>query len=249
MRSAIRLVTPHRTPLSPLMTKRSGELRMDTRQLPLRDFKAAGAHLDATLNDTFVAITADAVARYHRVCASECPELRLHIPVNIRNERTAALAGNQFVPARISLQLGSATLREEAASIRDQLLALSNEPALHHINTVSAAIQRLGKPISRWIIGGMMKGVDVLASNVPGPPFPMYLAGSKIEQFYGFGPPAGAALNITLFSYNGSVWLGITTDAAAVVERKLFLSSLDEAIAAAMPHLDAKPELDAVGAW
>ncbi len=75
-----------------------------------------------------------------------------------------------------------------------------------------------------------MKGVDVLASNVPGPNFPLYVAGVKVDRFHAFGPPAGAALNITLFSYDGSINLGITTDEAAVTDRELFLRCLDEAI-------------------
>jgi hypothetical protein len=77
----------------------------------------------------------------------------------------------------------------------------------------------------------MMRGVDVLASNVPGPNFPLYVAGVKVERFHAFGPPAGAAVNITLFSYDGTVNLGITTDEAAITDRELFLRCLDDAIA------------------
>jgi hypothetical protein len=77
----------------------------------------------------------------------------------------------------------------------------------------------------------MMKGVDVLASNVPGPNFPLYVAGVRVERFHAFGPPAGAALNVTLFSYDGTVNLGITIDEAAITDRHRFLRCLDEAIA------------------
>lgn len=230
--SAIRVVMPNRTPHSRLMTKRSSELWMHTRQIPLDAVRAAGRAVDASLNDTFVTVVANAIERYHASHGVACPKLRVHMPVNIRNERTAALAGNQFVPARVSLRLtGQQCPAARISSVRDQLDELRSEPALPHINTVSAAIQRLGKPVSRWIIGGMMKSVDVLASNVPGPPFPLYLAGSRIEQFFAFGPPAGAALNVTLFSYDGTVHLGITTDGAAVTDRERFLACLDESVA------------------
>ena len=221
------------------MIKRSGELRMDTRVIPLPELKSAGNAADASLNDTFITLITDALARYHDRLDVACPRLRVHMPVNIRNARTATLAGNQFVPARLSLKLSGEIGPERSKSVRDQLTQLGEEPALHHVNTVSAAIQRLGKPISRWIIGGMMKGVDVLASNVPGPPFPLFLAGARVEQFYGFGPPAGAALNVTLFSYDGNVSLGITTDAAAVVDRSLFLSCVDDAIGATIEGHDS----------
>jgi len=76
-----------------------------------------------------------------------------------------------------------------------------------------------------------MKGVDVLASNVPGPDFPLFLAGAKIEQFYAFGPPAGASLNVTMFSYDGAVGMALTIDGAAISDRALFRHCFDRVLA------------------
>ena len=226
--SSVRLVMPNRRPCSPMMTGRSAEIRLDTRTLPLDEVKQAGRADGGSINDVFVTIATDAVRRYHHEHGHGCDRLRVHMPVNARTARTAGLAGNQFVPARVVLRFdeGHTTL----AAVRSQLERLRDEPALHHITKVSAAVQRLGRPISRWIIGGMMLGVDVLASNVPGPPFPLYLAGAKIDRFVAFGPPAGAALNITAFSYDGDLHLGVTTDAEGVTDRAVFLECLDAAI-------------------
>ena len=69
------------------------------------------------------------------------------------------------------------------------------------------------------------------ASNVPGPPFPLYLAGAQVEEFYAFGPPVGAALNVTLFTYDGNANLAITLDRAAVTDRAAFLECLDASLA------------------
>ena len=153
------------------------------------------------------------------------------MPINIRDAATADRAGNQFVPARIVMNVGDDDAEGRLRRVSKHLAAVRQEPALRWVNSVSAAIQRLGVPISRRIIGGMMKVVDVLASNVAGPPCPLYLAGEHVEEFYAFGPPAGAALNITLFSYDSTVHLGVTTVAAAVESRRQFMSCLDEAIA------------------
>ena len=232
--SAIRVVIPNRTPLSSLMTERSGELCLHSRAVPLRAVKDAGRAAGVSLNDVFVGIVTDAVARYHDASGVPCERLRIHMPVNIRNERTATLAGNQFVPARLALRVPKRGVLRGLASVSDQLERLRAEPGLAHINTVSSAIQRLGVPAARWIIGGMMKGVDVLASNVPGPRFPLYLAGARINDFVAFGPPAGAALNVTLFSYQSTLYLGVTTDSGAIPDRHAFLACLDEAIEAAV---------------
>jgi WS/DGAT/MGAT family acyltransferase len=230
VRSMAKVVWPHRTPHSSLMTERSAHLHLDHRTIPLRALKEAGRSAGVSLNDAFVALVADAVGRYHDHHHVPCDRLRVHMPVNVRNARTANLAGNQFVPARISLQVPPRDQAGRLVRVSDQIERLRAEPGLPHINAVSAAVHRTGVAMTRWIIGGMMKGVDVLASNVPGPNFPLYLAGARVEHFVAYGPPAGAALNVTLFSYRSTVYLGITTDAAAIPDRERFLTCVDEAI-------------------
>lgn len=224
--SAARLVWPHRTPLSEVMTDRSTIRRLDTRSVPLTRLKEAGGS-SASVNDVFVTIVADALRRYHERLGVSCRRLRFHIPVNARTARTADLAGNEFVPARVVLPIDP---DDTLQLVRDRLARLRAEPALRHVTAISAALHRVGRRLSRAVLGGMMLGVDVLASNVPGPPFPIYVAGARIDRFVAFGPPAGAAVNITLLSYDGGTQLGITTDPAAVADRELFLACIDDAI-------------------
>ena len=62
----------------------------------------------------------------------------------------------------------------------------------------------------------MLKHVDFLASNVPGIPVRLYLAGAGVDQLYGFGPTIGAAVNFTLVSYCGTCFVGINSDMGAI---------------------------------
>ena len=243
--SAGRLVVPHRTPLSTEMTERSGSLQMHHRDLKLADMRNAAEAAGVTINDLFVTVVAEALRLYHVRRGTSCGRLRVHIPVNSRTERTASVAGNDFVPARLALRI-TPDGDGRAASVSEQLARLRSEPALRHVNTVSAVVQKLGKRSSRSIIGGMMQGVDVLASNVPGPPIPLYLAGARIDRFVGFGPPAGAAVNVTLVSYDGMVTLGITSDRAAVRQPKLLVRCFDDAIKELIPTATARRHLVAV---
>ena len=64
--------------------------------------------------------------------------------------------------------------------------------------------------LTRFKLADRMPPVhNVVVSNVPGPGFPVYLAGAKLEQAYPMGPVLeGAGLNITVLSYCDSVDVG-----------------------------------------
>lgn len=51
---------------------------------------------------------------------------------------------------------------------------------------------------------------NLVISNVPGPPFPLYVAGARLMGVYPFGPLIeGSALNITVLSNMGNMDIGI----------------------------------------
>jgi hypothetical protein len=119
---------------------------------------------------------------------------------------------------------------ERVAEVRELLRAARDEPALPHVNDISAVIGRLGPAAAVTVLGAMLKGVDITTSNVPGPPFPVWTAGARIQRFYAFGPLAGAAINITLFSYDGTAHLGVHSDRAAVVDPDALVDCLRDAV-------------------
>ena len=75
-------------------------------------------------------------------------------------------------------------------------------------------------------LGGLLRTVDVVTSNIPGVPIPLYLAGARMEAQYPFGPRSGAAVNITLLSYLDSLFIGVNTDPVAVPDHGRFMADL-----------------------
>ncbi|WP_192830206.1 WS/DGAT domain-containing protein [Mycolicibacterium llatzerense] len=54
---------------------------------------------------------------------------------------------------------------------------------------------------------------NLIVSNVPGPQLQLYMAGAKIEHIVPVGPlTVGMGINVTVFSYDGNVDVGIQAD-------------------------------------
>jgi diacylglycerol O-acyltransferase len=97
-----------------------------------------------------------------------------------------------------------------------------------------------------WILGalaslyGRSKVVDtlpvlanVLVSNVPGPPVPLYVSGFRMSGYWPLSiVEHGVGLNITLMSYAGTLFLGFVVARNAVPDvRELaddFMAAFDE---------------------
>jgi diacylglycerol O-acyltransferase len=51
---------------------------------------------------------------------------------------------------------------------------------------------------------------NLVISNVPGPPVPLYFMGARIDGLYPLGPVFhGSGLNVTVMSNNGQVHVGL----------------------------------------
>ena len=82
---------------------------------------------------------------------------------------------------------------------------------------------------------------NVVISNVPGPPMPLYLAGARMLTNYPTSIVVhGMALNITVQSYNGALDFGLMADAKAMPDVKAFAQAIEVAFddlrALPLPH-------------
>ncbi|MBI5503535.1 MAG: DUF1298 domain-containing protein [Deltaproteobacteria bacterium] len=231
LESLARLVRPVSEPMSPIWRRRSLGLRLDVLEFPLVDLKRATAAAGGTLNDVFVAAVAGGLSRYHMTVGRPARQLRMTMPINVRRGRKGAYAGNQFVPARFAVPMDVLDPRQRVRAIHDIVRSQRDEPALAFIEEISAAINVLGEAASTRVTGAMMKAVDFVTSDVAGPSFPIFMSGARIERMFPFGPTAGAAVNVTLFSYDGVVHIGINSNLGAVADGGLLRASLEESFA------------------
>ena len=229
--SIARSLKPVSEPMSPIMRERGMALRLSGFAVGLTDLKRAGDALGGTLNDAFVTGIAGGLRLYHEKRGAPVDELRMTMPINLRDGDNGKKAGNQFAPARFLVPIALADPRERLREIQARVREQRGERALPFIDDIMGVVNALPRAAALQLLGVMLKAIDFVTSNVPGPRFAVYLGGAKIERMFPFGPPAGAAVNVTLYSYDGACHIGVNCDRAAVPDAELLTECLEAGIA------------------
>ncbi len=227
-------VEPVSDTLSPVMTERHLTWHYDVLEFPLDEILDAAHAAGAKHNDAFIAGITAGLRLYHGRHGKQVDELRLTMPVSIR-KADDPLGGNRITLMRFKVPVGLTDPSERMAETHRRCEAVKTDRSLPYTNAIAGTLNLF----PRAYIGGMLKHVDFLASNVPGIPVPLYLTGAKVDRFFGFGPTIGAALNVTLMTYCGTCHVGVNVDTGAVPDPKLMLDCLregfDEVLAVARP--------------
>ncbi|OOL31975.1 diacylglycerol O-acyltransferase [Rhodococcus rhodochrous] len=202
---------------SPVMTERTLSRRLHVIDVPLDRLRDAAHRGGATLNSAFLTAVLVGLAEYHHRHGSDVDELRVTMPLSIRTDQDT-LGGNRINLARFPLPVRSddpLTLMQEVNRIVE---GWRHEPAVPMAQTLATPLNLLPPAV----VGEMLKHVDFLASNVPGSPVALYVAGAKVERYYAFGPTLGSAFNVTLMSYLHTCCVGFTLDTGAVPDLEVF---------------------------
>jgi len=238
-RSVARFVAPVTATLSPVMVERRLAWRYGVLDLSFEALHDAARAVDGTVNDAFVAGVTGGLRRYHERHHAAVDELHMSMPISVRAADDLA-AGNRVTLMRFVVPVGEADPAARMRQVDELCVGLRVEPSIPYSNTVAAVLNLLPAAVT----GGMLKHVDVLASNVPGFPDAVYVGGAKVEAFYPLGPTIGSSANITLMSYDGRCCIGVNTDDGAVPDPEDFLECLrqgfDEVAAVAGDHDPAR---------
>ncbi len=223
VRSVGRTVQPVNSTLSPVMQQRRLAWHYDAFALPLDALRDAARSAGLTVNDAFLAALAGGLWRYHLRHDAAVEELRITMPISIRRPDDP-IGGNRITLMRFKIPIGLHDPVARMHSIHELCIAARHEPSVGYTNAIAGALNVL----PRGFVGGMLKHVDLLASNVPGIDVPVYLAGARVAEWYAFGPTIGAALNATLVSYDGACYIGVNVDTGAIPDGPAMLECLRE---------------------
>ncbi len=214
---------------SPLWTGHDQHHRFETASLDVAHVKGVANRLGGTVNDAFVTILAAAAGAYHRERGVDVDELRVSVPVSVRQDRVAA--GNAWVPTRVLVPTGDLTPAARFAEVHHRLTATKHDPSLGLAEGLASTARHLPRPVLVRLARQQVATVDFACSNVRGAPFDLWIAGSHVEANHPFGPTAGVAFNATVLSYRGTLDLGLNVDTGAVADAPGLLRCVEAAAA------------------
>jgi diacylglycerol O-acyltransferase len=192
--------------------------------VPLTTLHDAAVAAGGRVNDAFLAVMIDAMRKYHDKQGASLDHVRITVPVSIRTDGDG-IGGNRITLTRMKLPADISAPAVRIRAVRDIVAAWRKEPALAYTQEMAFGLNLL----PRAYLGGVFKRVEMLASNVPGVPRQVWLAGARVVGYYAFGPTIGAAVNATLMSYAGVCNVGVNIDTGAIEDPQLFLECLNDA--------------------
>ena len=188
--------------------------------MSLDDIKAVKTATGATVNDVVLAVAGGALRSY-LLDRDELPESSLlaTVPMSVRETSKRETGANKV--SALFTRLGTDV---EDPLERLEELAQSNRHAKDHAQAISAdSLQDWAEFAAPRTFGLAVRAYaglrlaekhpvvhNLVISNVPGPPIPLYFMGAEIRALVPLGPVFhGAGVNITVMSNNGKVHVGV----------------------------------------
>lgn len=186
--------------------------------------KAVAHRHGATVNDVVLAAVAGGARRLLDSRGELKPDLALKVSeaVSIRGSEEAGSGGN-----RVGIRVVPVPVAEPDPVRR-----------LEEIAAATVSRRRIppylsGRLLQRWMVRVMFhqRMVNLLVSNLPGPPEPIYFAGARVRDLFQIGVLQGnLALGVGILSYAGRLNFDILVDADAFPDVAVFTQGLTETL-------------------
>ena len=212
--------------------------------LSLPAIRAVAKANRCTVNDVLVATVAGTLYDYLQAHDARCASVTFMVPVNLKplDLTLPDTLGNEFALVQLELP----TDEPDAGKVLEAAKRRMDRIKLGHEAAVAFRLQETIAGFSRSLYEA---SVDLFANrtlgtltNVPGPPMPVYLAGSLVDGMVGWAPVSGdQPMSFTIYSYDGEVTVGIACDTKLVPDHETIVDGFAGAFARLV---DATPGAD-----
>jgi WS/DGAT/MGAT family acyltransferase len=160
--------------------------------------------------------------------------VRTLVPVSHHHGTPAEGLGNRVgsLLADLPIGIGDPAARLRAVGAETARLKVSGEDELSEVVVALTDVLPAAAIASAARLLDHQPLVNVVVTNVPGPPFPLYALDAQLLEAFPFVPLAGnLALGVAVLSYAGAIDLGVTVDPDLVPDADAFAAGVERALA------------------
>jgi diacylglycerol O-acyltransferase / wax synthase len=205
----LRSEIPNRAPATVLTGGIRHERQLVVVREPLETLRTAAHDLGCTINDLLLAAVTQGLRDMlcPRGDGDDPMALRATVPVGEVNGHNGGMIA-------VTLPVGTADPTERLRLIAAETSRRKKSPheGVAGIVSMPASLAHLGV---LWAKHTAATHINLYVTNVPGPPFPLYLAGAQLHDVVPLAPlVAGVRLSVTALSYNGVLSVALLADEA-----------------------------------
>jgi WS/DGAT/MGAT family acyltransferase len=233
-------------PPSPFNVQIGPHRRFTWVRASLGDLKLVKDELGGTVNDVVLAAVAGALGRYLRARGHSTAglELRAMVPISIRGADEHGALGN-----RVSAMMAPLPVWCEDPGRRLRLVTESMGDLKQSKQAMGATLLTQLADFAPPTITGQaarlqsrQRFFNLVVTNVPGPQFPLYLMGRRMERVFPMVPLAkNQALCVGVMSYDGQVNFGLIGDYDAMADLDDLSRDLEASLAELIEAAGGRP--------
>jgi len=225
--------------------------RFDWTVADLGALKAVRTRHGGTVNDVVLAVLSGALGRFFRRRGIEPARLdfRVMVPVNVRDAATRGDVGNRVAMMVVRLPLDERDPVRRLQRTTEQTRVAKGSRQVTGVQSIEslsdATFTTLMVDFAR--LTALSRPYNMVVTNVPGPPGPVYIAGTRMVACYPLVPLfANQALGIALFSYDGRLHWGFNADWDVLPDLHDLVESVERELDV-MHHLGTEPAAQTAG--
>ncbi len=215
---------------------------------PLDGLKATARVRGASLNDVLLAAVSLALTDYlEERGVTEVSDLSWMMPVSLQpiDGSLPDELGNHFVVVMLTMPLGIRRPEDLIEEIHRRTTRLKNSVEPNVAFGFQRAIAESPSTVARRLTDFFAGKTIGQLTNVPGPRVALTMAGAPVRSVLGWVPTSGdQPLGVCVFSYDGTVSVGISTDARMIPDPLQFVELIEHYMGelAHPEHAGAKTE-------
>lgn len=195
--------------------------------IDLTTVKRIGRQVNAKVNDVLLGAVAGAIRHYFESHGADTSgvTVRALIPVNLRPEAKAFNLGNRFGLVYLDLPVYEADRVKRVLAVKNQMDEIKGSSEAVAALGILEALGYAPLPLEDRAVRLFSSKASAVMTNVPGPRQKLHIGEHRIEHIMPWVPRAGRiGLGVSIFSYAGTVRLGIACDVGLVPDPETMLS-------------------------